>query len=190
MEETMNNDYINNAIKELVNSLGVKEEAPYYEISQLIQNGDIKQSIKKIAGSLGLPIEIIVQYVPAGYRPDNNVKFNSQDLSRTDSSGHGIESITAQVSIPGNLPLYGTSSLTGFPINVIVSENCREEPSTFIAIMSHELAHILLASIRHPKKNNELYTDLKDYRKGKKTIYIHYFWGHDNDKYCYLWLFN
>jgi hypothetical protein len=159
MDINISNGYISNAIDELINTLGIKEQVQYQELEPLLRK-DIKSCIKKIAQALGLPIEINVQYISANYNRNNSVKFQTSDLARTDSTGRGRESITAQVSIPANLPMYGTSSLTDFPINVRVSENCRYWSQIFMAIMAHELSHILLHSLRHPQKNNEIYTDL------------------------------
>jgi len=160
MQNGIGNGYIKNAIDELIAALGIKEETRDDEFVDLLQKGDIKLCVKKIALRLELPIEIDLQYVPKDYRPNSEIKFESRGLARTNSTGHGIESITAQVSIPGNLPLYGTSSLTDFPINVKVSENCREQPLTFITLMAHELSHILLHSLHHSKRDNEIYVDL------------------------------
>jgi hypothetical protein len=43
---------------------------------------------------------------------------------------------------------------------VKISENITEYPATFIAMMAHELSHILLYSLQHDKKENEVYTDI------------------------------
>jgi CRISPR/Cas system CMR-associated protein Cmr5 small subunit len=64
------------------------------------------------------------------------------------------------VSIPSNLPFYGNASMKGLLINIKVSRNCATQPASFIAIMAHELTHIVLRSLWHKEKENEFYTDL------------------------------
>ncbi len=99
---------------------------------------------------LGLPIRITLSYVSKEFRLGNTEGFRSSGLSRTDWTGRGVDGITAQVSIPDYLPLYGSVALAGYPISVRVSENCLERPETFLAIMAHELSHVLLRSLCHP----------------------------------------
>jgi lipoate-protein ligase A len=43
---------------------------------------------------------------------------------------------------------------------VHLGENCTKYPKTFITVMAHELTHVVLYSMHHQKKNNEIYTDL------------------------------
>jgi hypothetical protein len=64
------------------------------------------------------------------------------------------------VHVPGDLPIYGTSALIDYPIRVRVSEGCHKQPQTLIAILAHELSHVLLRSVRHRQWDNEIYTDL------------------------------
>jgi len=161
MDSNIDNQYISNAIDELINLLGIKEEIPYEIILKHLRHGDIEEGIKKIANYLGLPIAINLSYVPARYLQRNTVhRFESSALAKTNHAGRGVEGIIAQVSIPSYLPLYGTSRLQGFPINVKVSDNCLEHPETFMAIMAHELSHIVLHSLQNKEKDNEFYTDL------------------------------
>jgi len=156
----VDNKYIDNAITHLFSTVGVKECVDDQKIISLIHSKKIKEAIKEIARCLGLPIEVNLSYVPKGYRPNSNDGFQSTHLVKTDWRGRGTEGITAQVSIPSNLPFYGTPSMTNFPISVRVSENCAENPSTLIAVMAHELSHIVLHSLWHKEKENEFYTDL------------------------------
>jgi Zn-dependent peptidase ImmA (M78 family) len=51
-------------------------------------------------------------------------------------------------------------NLNNFPINVWISENCKDKPETFMTIMAHELSHVLLHSLRHKEMDNEIYTDI------------------------------
>ncbi len=161
MDSKLDNKYISNAIDELINLLGIKEEIPIEVIFKPFRAGKIKECIEKIAGYLGLPIVVNLSYVPARYQPGNTGnRFESSALATTDRAGRGVEGITAQVSIPSYLPSYGTSGLRNFPISVKISDNCPKYPETFMAIMTHELSHILLHSLLHKEKDNEFYTDL------------------------------
>jgi hypothetical protein len=144
----------------------------------MVGKQDTQDCIQKIAAQLGLPIRISLSYVPKDFKPGIADRFQSSGLSRTDWTGHGVDGITAQVSIPESLPSYGSSSLSGYPIGVRVSENCLERPETFVAIMAHELSHVLLRSLRHPQRDSELHTDLVPIllgfgdcvRRGRKNV--------------------
>lgn len=156
----IDNKYIENAISHLFSTVGLKEPISDQKIISLIHSRKTKEAIKEIAKCLGLPIEINLSYVPKGYNPNSNDGFQSKHLVKTDWRGRGTSGITAQVSIPSYLPFYGTPGMVNFPISVRVSENCNENPSTLIAVMAHELSHIVLHSLWHKEKENEFYTDL------------------------------
>jgi hypothetical protein len=158
----VNQEYISEAIGNLFELVGVKENICYNSVYKPFNKGKIKECIKLIADYLGLPIEINVTYVPSTYTPtySDSQRFSSQSLVVTDGSKKGGAGISAEVYIPSNLPLYGSSSLTNFPINVKISENINEYPDTFMSIMAHELSHIVLYSLQHSKKENEVYTDI------------------------------
>lgn len=159
MFERLTNADLSTAVDEMVASLGVKEETPYANLVAMLGKADTQGCVQEIASRLGLPILISISYVSKGYRP-GVAGFRSSELSRTDWTGHGIDGITAQVSIPESLPLYGSSSLSGYPITVRVGEGCSDRSETFIAVMAHELSHVLLRSLRHPQRDSELHTDL------------------------------
>lgn len=158
--EEVKNDYIEKVLNELIPVLGTKEFVDHQKLIILVESKKVKEAIKAIALYLGLPIEVNVSYVPKGYRPSANDGFRSTHLVKTDKNNRGIGGITAQVSIPSNLPLYGTLSMVNFPINVRLSEDYAENPETLISVMAHELSHIVLYSIWHKEKENEFYTDL------------------------------
>ncbi len=158
MFESLSNDKILSALKELIASVGVKEDVPYDKFLSFLQRNNAEGCVQEIATQLCLPIRVNLSYVPKSFMPDHTGHtdgFHSSALVLTDSTGRGIESITAQVSIPQFLPMFGTSSLQGYPIRVRVSENCYEYPDTFLAIMAHELSHVLLASLYSAQKNSE-----------------------------------
>jgi len=162
----VSNEYINNAIDELTTQLGVKEPILVQTILEPLRARNMKGCTERIANYLGLPIVVNLSHVP----------FESTGLARPDHAGRGVEGITAQVSIPSYLPFYGTPGLDNFPISVRISDNCLQYPITFAAILAHELSHIVLHSLWHKEKNNEVYVDLtamilgfsRVIRKGRK----------------------
>lgn len=176
----IDNQYINEAISNLFRLVGIKEDIPYNLLRKPFKKGKIKECIKVIAEYLGLPIEVNLFYVSPHYGSNNigNQGFTTRQLVKTDARGRGISGITAQVSIPSYLPLYGTSSFSNFPIDVKISENIKEYPDTFMAMMAHELSHIVLHSLRYNERDNEIYTDItamllgfnEIMRFGRKTI--------------------
>lgn len=174
----VDNKYIDNAITVLVSTIGVKECVDSKKIVSLMRSKKVKEAIKEIAKYLGLPIEVNLSYVPKGYRPNATDGFHSTHIVKTDWKGQGTGGIIAQVSIPSNLPFYGSPQMVNFPISVRVSENCTDNPTTFVTVMAHELSHIVLHSIWHKEKENEFYTDLtammlgfaKVMKKGRKVV--------------------
>jgi hypothetical protein len=160
MFEKLSLNDISVAVDELIGCLGVKQEVSCNDLFTLLEKRDTERCVQEIAIRLGLPIRINLSYVPRTYRPGNTGGFQSSSLSKTDRTGHGVDGITAQVSIPDSVPFFGSSSLSGYPISVRVSENCFENPETFVTVMAHELSHVLLRSLAHPNKESELHTDL------------------------------
>ena len=172
MENEISNEYIENAINKLEKFFGVKEEISSKRLFSLMKSDKVKESMKMIAQQLDLPIDVNIVNVPSDYRTqsDDN-QFHSTHLARVSQRGSGSEGITAQVSIPGNLPSFGSTALNSYPINVKISENCTEHPVVFSMVMAHELSHVLLHSLRHAEKDNEFYTDIVAMMLGFKTIF-------------------
>lgn len=158
--EGIDNTYIENAVVSLGRTLGVKDHVDDQWLASLLASNKVKECITAIAGYLGLPIQIDLSYVPRGYRPGSTDNFSTTNIVKTAQGGSGSQGITAQVSIPEYLPLYGTPGLENFPIRVKISKDCADNSTTFIAIMAHELSHIVLHSLWHKEKDNEVYTDL------------------------------
>jgi hypothetical protein len=180
MFERLSQDDISAALAELIALLGVKEDMPVDDLVALLRNKDTEGCVQEIAARLGLPVRISLSYVPKDFRPGTSNGFRTAALAQTDWSGHGTGGITAQVSVPQHLPMLGTSALQGFPVRVRVSESCYAHPDSFVAIMAHELSHVLLASLWSPYKDSELHTDLVPIvlgfrdavRRGRKTINV------------------
>ena len=102
--ENIDTDYIENAVVDLVELLGVKKDndIDYFSLVSLVRDNKIKDCIQNIALLLGLPIEIDVSFVneyTARYGNAEN-KFETSELVKTDNLGRGSEGIVAQVLIP------------------------------------------------------------------------------------------
>lgn len=156
MYEHLTTQEVGAAIDELARGLGVKEDIQLV-IPSVLSTQDIPAWVQKVARSLGLPVQVNVTFVSSKSR---EAGFGTTAISKTDQWGRGIDGITAQVSIPESLPTLGTSRMKDFPIEVRVTDNAGQSPATFVAVMAHELSHVLLASLRHPQRESELHTDL------------------------------
>lgn len=156
----LSNEEFTKALDEVVTCCGVKEDFDSNDLVRLVQKKEIDKCVQEIATRLGLPIRIRLSYVPDHFIPYNVHKFYSTTVVKRDASGRAGGSITAQVSMPDYLPLFGSLDIYGYPIYVRVSENCHKQPHAFVATMAHELSHILLASLRSIHKDSELHTDL------------------------------
>ncbi|MDX9913686.1 MAG: hypothetical protein RBS77_03850 [Candidatus Moranbacteria bacterium] len=152
MENKIDKKYLYKAIDELVALLGLKEPIGFDKILPPVDSfKDTERCIKEIANNLNLPIKVNIYF---------GDKFQSTQLVKTDKDGKGNEGITAQVNIPVNLPMFGMPGFKDFPIDITLSKNCATRPNAFMAVMAHELSHIILHSLNHPQKDNEYYTDL------------------------------
>ncbi len=64
-------------------------------------------------------------------------------------------------TIPESLPIYGTPAFLAHVIRITTGDALGKVPAeTAIAILSHELSHILLHSLRHHDRDSEQCTDL------------------------------
>ena len=178
MFENLTEDELRMALDQLVRCLGVREEIPLNDFFPFLRREDTQGCVQLIATKLGLPVRISVSYVSGDSKAGGTEGFRTTALARRGWAGRGTECIVAQVSIPQDLPMYGTRALQEYTVRVRVSRNCREYPSTLVTILAHELSHILLASLFYPGKDSELHTDLVPIvlgfhgivRRGRKRI--------------------
>jgi hypothetical protein len=179
MFEKLSKKEIDEALSELIDKMGVKEDVSFAAFKDHIIKKDKQGCTEEIARLLDLPVRITLSVASEDYRQENARRFVSNAVVQTDEDRRGKEGITAQVTVPRYLPVWGTSDLTGYEIEVLVGENCLARPDTFITIMAHELSHILLAAIRSPHKDSEFHTDLvpillgfgEFVRRGRKISY-------------------
>ena len=177
MFDALSDEYVANSMDDLASTVGIREDAQQDRFLSLLSARNVKECIKAIARHLGLPVEIELSYV-ADAEAGGGERFESRDLARVDAAHGRTEGIFAQVLIPHWLPLYGTSALEGFRIRVRVSDSCLCRPQTFVACIAHELSHVLLSSLLHPQKDNEVYADLtpillglgKIIERGRKAV--------------------
>jgi len=168
MDNNISNEYISDAIDELIDLIGIKEDTNYYKFKILLDAWETKKCIKAIACQLALPMEINVKFVQEITNQD--IYFQNRGVEKTGYWDQGMTGIAAQVSIPNDLPFYWNPLLKNFPINVKVNENCNAQSETFVAVMAHELSHLILHSLKHPQRDNELFTDLIAMILGFSTI--------------------
>jgi len=177
----VSNQYIKEVIINLSCLVGIKENISYDSLNTPFRRGNIRECIALIANHLKLPVEINLFYVsPSDYPSNfpsyysssqtNEQKFTSSQLVKTNAQGKGVEAIVAQVSPRGSLPMYGSSTLVNFPIDVKISKNITKYPHTFITLMAHELSHILLQSLQPTEKENEVQVDITPMLLGFKEI--------------------
>lgn len=153
----VNRQYIETAINELNDLIGTKYLKSEIDILDSLKKNNVKESIKKIAVELTLPIDINLLY--EGEISGNQYNaFVSNSLVNYDK--YGCEGIYAQVHIPQDLPFYGSPQLNNFEIRVLANRKILNHRDTFVMVVAHELSHILLESLRFIKKNNEIYVDL------------------------------
>jgi hypothetical protein len=171
----IDNTYIDSALTSVIKSLGVKDYVDDEHLNSLVKNGKIQEAIKEIAQYLSLPIEVNLTFLSEGSHDKSKTTnhFNSTDLVITDTHGHGTSSITAQVHIPFNLPILGSQKMVNFPIAIEINDISTHYPLTFIAVIAHELSHVLLHSILHMEKNNEYFTDLTAMALGFAHVMLH-----------------
>lgn len=154
--------YIKKAVSTLVEYLGVKDEANCFQLEALFQDKDLTKGAQALALHMGLSININIEF------GEKNIQ--TEGLARTDKNGHGIEGAIAQVRIPTYLPNFGTPELENYPIEVFVGPDYRNHRSTLMAILVHELSHVLLHSMRSKYANDEIYADLVGPVLGLATV--------------------
>ena len=138
-------EYLLEIVDDLFPKIGLIENMSTAEISEKIDSFDIQQRVQFVAMCLGLPTRINISIIT-----NNGINNN----------------IGARVFIPENMPMYGSKELAGFPVNMEIKGNITYNKITFVAVVAHELAHILLASIKSDKKTDELYTDISSMMLG------------------------
>jgi hypothetical protein len=174
-------EYVDKAVEELLCTFGVKEHVQAIRIYEALNAGKTQECLTIIVNYLGLPIIIDLLTVKLAVGSQSSFfgeRFESTAIVTSERPGHAAQSITAQVLIPDRLPIYGTSELRGFHLRVRISDNCQKYPKTFAAVMAHEFSHMVLHSIRHSQRDNEIYTDLtamilgfsEVLRDGRKTV--------------------
>jgi hypothetical protein len=142
---------VKSIVNELFYTIGVQDNIQAAPLFDLLQHGYVNSCIEQMANYMGLPIRVNIKY---------GSSFNTNSLVIADKTNPGSSGIAAQVTIPSDLPMYDKNLLTNFPITIQTTGDIKSHPEAFIAIMAHELSHIVLASLRHPKSNDEFYVDI------------------------------
>jgi len=173
MFDALDNEDVLKAADQLIPVIGVRELVNTQDLVIAAKRRDFTECVEKLAQKMGMQLRVNLTMVPkwhAHSSRSSHKSFKSTSLVYATDKEHGREGITAQVSIPDSIPLFGSGSLNGYPIDVAVSESCSNHPESFIAIMAHELSHILLSSLVSPYKDSELHTDLVPLLLGFRAI--------------------
>ncbi len=159
MKDEVSNEYISQAVDELVAVFGVREPVPRaLFLSRASKRKNIKTVISSIAECFDLPIRIDLSFISKEYDKSATPAFDSRHVTKSDGTGtHGI---VAQVLIPSALPFYRDRALKDFPISIKLPEDFGGVSAAFVTVMAHDLSHVVLYALRHQKKENEFYTDL------------------------------
>jgi hypothetical protein len=120
---------------------------------RLLKKKKTQECIQLIAFWLNLPVRIDLTYVPRPTGP-------SPSFRAVFGAGRADRRVAAQVSIPRDTPAFNDPALRDFPIPVQVYDDCNRWPLSFMAVMAHELSHVLLATLRHPMAQSEFHADL------------------------------
>ena len=160
MDDRITNDYIMTAINELIGAVGIKEPVSADVLKALLCSGGVQECVKAVGDQLGLSIRVKVINLSSQAADSVRESFHSTKLSRTDAQGHGIEGITAQIRMPSHVPLYGSAAFQQMQVDVLIGGDVARHPRTFLAVMAHELSHVVLHSLGHPERENEVWTDL------------------------------
>jgi hypothetical protein len=161
--EELSDDDLLTALNEVVSCVGVRDEEPLADFLQFLERSDAHGCAQEISARLGLPVHISLSSLEAG----NAEGFGSVLLA---PRGRPQQSIAARIEMPQHPPMIGTQGLQGYPVRIRVSSNCYQSPETFVAVLAHELSHLLLACLYHPKGDSELYVDLVPIALGFRDI--------------------
>lgn len=166
--ERLTNEDVLLAIDDLVDQVGVREDTALDYFSSIMRSQGRKACAQVVAEHLGLPVRVSLTDVGSGAGAPQTERFGTSALTPVEQRGSA--GVFAQVSIPPDLPSYGTPRLRGYVIPVRVSAKDEVTTETFVAVIAHELSHVLLSSLLHPKKDSELHVDLVPLLLGFRTI--------------------
>jgi hypothetical protein len=146
---TSSTDFVREGLEQLIASLGLREPIPLERFAQLHAAREPKAFATAVARQMSLPIDVSLSGT-----------FVSSDLVKT-HAGRAVQGIEAQVSLPANIPVFGSRELDGYSIVVTLGSRFAEAtPETATALLAHEFSHVLLHALRHPKRDSEVFTDL------------------------------
>lgn len=150
----MNHREIEKAIKELVNFFSINDSIDEYELLELLKNGKRLECARKMAQYFKLPVKVklLDEQEPGGPR--------SHNLVRTDKKGHEVQGVAAQVLDLQDVPSFLSKELEGHVVKIVVSKDYGPHPRSFLAVLAHEMAHVVLETMEYPKRESEEVVDL------------------------------
>ena len=170
MDDRITNEYILSAMNDLIEAVGIKESVAGSDLEALVSSGQVQQCVEAVCAQLGISPRVSVKHVSSLAAHSSGDSFHSTQLSKTDTRGRGYEGITAQVRLPRQVPLYGSAASEGLAVEVLVGDDVARHARTFLAMMAHELSHVLLYLLWHPQRDNEVWTDLTALLQGFASV--------------------
>ena len=162
-------------IQGLSSSFGIRRDLPpttLFKIKKAYEARLFSECVREVKSFLGLNLTILLCLVKnrptcsgmlkflrenaprIGCAPDNLVLEKTEELGT-------LENTSAFVLQPEEMPLYGTREFEKLKIMLLIFKRTTEQPfETFAYCIAHELSHIVLSSIRHPLRDNEVAVDL------------------------------
>ena len=153
--DNTNYSEIESEIQEVVSWIGVSEKVNTSKLFEKVLDGKEKEAINEIAVQLSLPMKITISHVKEPKKNDN-----------------GTETL-AEVKI-GNIPRYGSKYLKNYPCHITLYGGYDTKPDRFIYVITHELCHYVLQSIRprlQDSDKEERLTDLAVIFSGFENAY-------------------
>jgi hypothetical protein len=161
----MSAEPIRSTVERLDQIIGVKEEVAEAGLRPAFAKRDYPALCMAIGAQLGLRNTVRLGATTA------NIRFKTSALSKTDPWGRGTHGIVAQVVIPPNLPIYGTSAFDAHIVEMLLGKEFGTASFyTAVALLAHELSHVLLHGLRHADQESEQATDLVPILLGFRAI--------------------
>jgi len=149
MSITLDKNYIDKTLDNLINLLGIHENLSTKKVYRLI-NKDINKANEIITEHIGIPNPVYVEFV-------KNRDFTTSSVTEKETPSF----ISAQIEIPPNLPIYGDKRLKNIPIKIKLDTELKTKPKEILGnILAHENTHLILELLRYPRRDVEFDIDL------------------------------
>lgn len=135
MQTTPRFELINNCVGQLAQSLnGVKKPIDVEPLREFYKKGEYREMFKLVRNAMGLDMRLVVGYW---------------------NNGPSINPARVYIGNPRLLPKLGSKDFREIKITVLIKNKfLKSAPfESVVLAMSHEMAHVVLAALRHPLNN-------------------------------------